>query len=206
MRSKSKRVMTALLAVIMLLSVITPISAFAADVTMDLSKAEVSWDYTLTDAEGNAFTAAYGLTAANNPFGYAIGAYARKMHDYSVTLTDTNNVLSKYRVTVNGGATVSVNGNTMTISSTQPLTDAITIKLNRRMPATTSTTGFLIWSVVGNENGNQDMVSVVLRIRQGGSSCPLSAKRRKEEKCQNEPQKFSRRSRWRKSAPRTSST
>ena len=331
MRSKSKRVMTALLAVIMLLSVITPISAFAADVTMDLSKAEVSWDYTLTDAEGNAFTAAYGLTAANNPFGYAIGAYARKMHDYtakvpgltgnksdweygkdyvycfciehgiplpdsnnysassdathgnkyemlsteqknllslalaygypnrtdletskdanacysatqlivwqitmgfrssptelndktypmdgytgtmteqytsnkylkeyydlilsdmathyirpsftagvaasaktyemeyangkySVTLTDTNNVLSKYRVTVNGGATVSVNGNTMTISSTQPLTDAITIKLNRRMPATTSTTGFLIWSVVGNENGNQDMVSGV---------------------------------------------
>ena len=83
MRSKSKRVMTALLAVIMLLSVITPISAFAADVTMDLSKAEVSWDYTLTDAEGNAFTAAYGLTAANNPFGYAIGAYARKMHDYT---------------------------------------------------------------------------------------------------------------------------
>lgn len=65
MRSKSKRLMTALMAVVMLLSVMTPISAFAADVTMDLSKAEVSWDYTLTDADGNAFTAAYGLTAAN---------------------------------------------------------------------------------------------------------------------------------------------
>lgn len=331
MRSKSKRVMTALLAVIMLLSVITPISAFAADVTMDLSKAEVSWDYTLTDAEGNAFTAAYGLTAANNPFGYAIGAYARKMHDYTakvpgltgnksdweygkdyvycfciehgiplpdsnnysassdathgnkyemlsteqknllslalaygypnrtdletskdanacysatqlivwqitmgfrssptelndktypmdgytgtmteqytsnkylkeyydlilsdmathytrpsftsnvpasaktyemdyvngkytVTLTDTNNVLSKYRVSSNGGASVSVNGNTLTISSTQPLTDAITIKLNRRMPSTNHTTGFLIWSVPGKEDNNQDMVSGV---------------------------------------------
>ena len=70
-------------------------------------------------------------------------------------------ILDDFMVTVNGGATVSVNGNTMTISSTQPLTDAITIKLNRRMPATTSTTGFLIWSVVGNENGNQDMVSGV---------------------------------------------
>jgi LPXTG-motif cell wall-anchored protein len=323
--------MTALMAVVMLLSVMTPISAFAADVTMDLSKAEVSWDYTLTDADGNAFTAAYGLTAANNPFGYAMGASARKMHDYTakapsltgnksdweygkdyvycfciehgiplpnsndysassdathgnkyemlsteqknllslalaygypnrtdletskdanacysatqlivwqitmgfrssptelndktypmdgysgtmteqytsnkylkeyydlilsdmathytrpsftsnvpasaktyemdyvngkytVTLTDTNNVLSKYRVSSNGGASVSVNGNTLTISSTQPLTDSITIKLNRRMPSTTHTTGFLIWSVPGKEDNNQDMVSGV---------------------------------------------
>lgn len=331
MRSKSKRLMTALMAVVMLLSVMTPISAFAADVTMDLSKAEVSWDYTLTDADGNAFTAAYGLTAANNPFGYAMGASARKMHDYTakapgltgnksdweygkdyvycfciehgiplpnsndysassdtthgnkyemlsteqknllslalaygypnrtdletskdanacysatqlivwqitmgfrssptelndktypmdgysgtmteqytsnkylkeyydlilsdmathytrpsftsnvpasaktyemdyvngkytVTLTDTNNVLSKYRVSSNGGASVSVNGNTLTISSTQPLTDSITIKLNRRMPSTTHTTGFLIWSVSGKEDNNQDMVSGV---------------------------------------------
>ena len=331
MRSKSKRLMTALMAVVMLLSVMTPISAFAADVTMDLSKAEVSWDYTLTDADGNAFTAAYGLTAANNPFGYAMGASARKMHDYTakapgltgnksdweygkdyvycfciehgiplpnsndysassdathgnkyemlsteqknllslalaygypnrtdletskdanacysatqlivwqitmgfrssptelndktypmdgysgtmteqytsnkylkeyydlilsdmathytrpsftsnvpasaktyemdyvngkytVTLTDTNNVLSKYRVSSNGGASVSVNGNTLTISSTQPLTDSITIKLNRRMPSTTHTTGFLIWSVPGKEDNNQDMVSGV---------------------------------------------
>ena len=331
MRSKSKRLMTALMAVVMLLSVITPISAFAADVTMDLSKAEVSWDYTLTDADGNAFTAAYGLTAANNPFGYAMGASARKMHDYTakapgltgnksdweygkdyvycfciehgiplpnsndysassdathgnryemlsteqknllslalaygypnrtdletskdanacysatqlivwqitmgfrssptelndktypmdgysgtmteqytsnkylkeyydlilsdmathytrpsftsnvpasaktyemdyvngkytVTLTDTNNVLSKYRVSSNGGASVSVNGNTLTISSTQPLTDSITVKLNRRMPSTTHTTGFLIWSVPGKEDNNQDMVSGV---------------------------------------------
>lgn len=331
MRSKSKRLMTALMAVVMLLSVMTPISAFAADVTMDLSKAEVSWDYTLTDADGNAFTAAYGLTAANNPFGYAMGASARKMHDYTakapsltgnksdweygkdyvycfciehgiplpnsndysassdathgnkyemlsteqknllslalaygypnrtdletskdanacysatqlivwqitmgfrssptelndktypmdgysgtmteqytsnkylkeyydlilsdmathytrpsftsnvpasaktyemdyvngkytVTLTDTNNVLSKYRVSSNCGASVSVNGNTLTISSTQPLTDSITIKLNRRMPSTTHTTGFLIWSVPGKEDNNQDMVSGV---------------------------------------------
>lgn len=331
MRSKFKRLMTALMAVVMLLSVITPISAFAADVTMDLSKAEVSWDYTLTDADGNAFTAAYGLTAANNPFGYAMGASARKMHDYTakapgltgnksdweygkdyvycfciehgiplpnsndysassdathgnkyemlsteqknllslalaygypnrtdletskdanacysatqlivwqitmgfrssptelndktypmdgysgtmteqytsnkylkeyydlilsdmathytrpsftsnvpasaktyemdyvngkytVTLTDTNNVLSKYRVSSNGGASVSVNGNTLTISSTQPLTDSITIKLNRRMPSTNHTTGFLIWSVPGKEDNNQDMVSGV---------------------------------------------
>ena len=48
---KSKRIMTAFMAVIMLISTLIPLSASAADVTMDLSKAEVSWDYTLTDEE-----------------------------------------------------------------------------------------------------------------------------------------------------------
>lgn len=80
---KSKRIMTAFLAVVMLLCSFVPITASAAEVTMDLSKAEVSWDYTLTDADGNAFSAAYGLTAANNPFGYAMNAFVRKMHDYT---------------------------------------------------------------------------------------------------------------------------
>ena len=331
MTSKSKRMLTAILAVVMLFTTLIPMSAFAADVTMDLSKAKVSWDFTLTDAEGNTFTAAYGLKAEDNPYGYAMTPSAKKMHDYtakapglsgsksdweygkdyvyafciehgiplpdsdnysassdpthgnkyemlsaeqknllslalaygypnrtdledskdanacysatqliiwqisfgfrtsatqlndktypmdgytgtmteqytankylkdfydrilsdmathytrpsfaagvpasaknyemeysngkySVTLTDTNHVLSKYRVTSNGGVSVSVSGNTLTISSSQPLTDAVTIKLNRRMPATTHTTGFLIWSVAGKENNNQDMVSGV---------------------------------------------
>ena len=76
MRSKSKRLMTALMAVVMLLSVMTPISAFAADVTMDLSKAEVSWDYTLTDADGNAFTAAYGLTPFSAKSRYSRSSFA----------------------------------------------------------------------------------------------------------------------------------
>ncbi len=331
MTAKYKRITTALLAVVMLFCTLMPMTASAASVTMDLSKAEVSWDYTLTDAEGNAFTAAYGLAKADNPFGYTMNAYLHKMHDYtakapgltgsksdweygkdyvycfciehgiplpdsdnysgssdathgnkyemlseeqkallslalaygypnrtdlddskdanacysatqlivwqitmgfrtsatelndktypmdgytgtmteqytsnkylkeyydlilgdmashykrpsftaavasaaksyemeyangkySLTLTDTNNVLSRYRVTANGGASVSISGNTLTISSTKPLTDAITIKLNRKMPATTHTTGFLIWSVAGKESDNQDMVSGV---------------------------------------------
>ena len=57
MKSYSKRVMTAILAVIMLLSVIAPIYASAAEVTMDLSKAIVSRDHTLKDTEGNVFSA-----------------------------------------------------------------------------------------------------------------------------------------------------
>lgn len=332
MRSKFMRIMTAALAALMLIMTMLPLSAFAAtEVTMDLGKAEISQEHTLTDADGNAFTAAYGLQVKDNPYGYELRPYLRKMHDYvaksptapadknawvygkdyvycfciengiplpdeknysgssnpthgnkyellsenqksllslalaygytnrtdlqtskdanacysatqliiwqitfgfrtsptelndktypadgytgtmteqytrnkylkdyydrilsdmathyirpsftsntpaaaktyemeyrdgryTVTLTDTNNVLSKYSVTTNGGVSVSVSGNRLTVSSAEPLNDAVTVKLNRRMPSTTHTTGFLIWSVPGKENANQDMVSGV---------------------------------------------
>lgn len=332
MRSKFMRIMTAALAALMLIMTMLPLSAFAAtEVTMDLGKAEISQEHTLTDADGNAFTAAYGLQVKDNPYGYELRPYLRKMHDYvaksptapadknawvygkdyvycfciengiplpdeknysgssnpthgnkyellsenqksllslalaygytnrtdlqtskdanacysatqliiwqitfgfrtsptelndktypadgytgtmteqytrnrylkdyydrilsdmathyirpsftsntpaaaktyemeytdgryTVTLTDTNNVLSKYSVTTNGGVSVSVSGNRLTVSSAEPLNDAVTVKLNRRMPSTNHTTGFLIWSVPGKENANQDMVSGV---------------------------------------------
>ncbi len=332
MITKSKRILTAVLNVIMLMTTLVPLSAFAADgVTMDLSKAEVSWDYTLTDYDGNVFSAAYGVRAEDNPFGGAIAPMNRKMHDYTakrlglgsdrsqwvygqdyvycfciehgvplpnsgeysgssdpshgnkyeilsenqknllslalaygypnrtelqnskdanacyaatqlivwqitlgfrtsstqlndksypmsgytgtmteqycrnqyfkqwydlilsdmqnhtkrpsftsnvpasaktyemeyvngrytLTLTDNNGVLSKYWVSASGGVSASISGNTLTISSAQPINKEITIKLNRKMPSTNHTTGFLIWSVPGKEAANQDMVSGV---------------------------------------------
>ena len=82
MRKTKKRLLSLLMAAVMLLGIL-PTTAFAADVTMDLSKCEVSWDYTLTDAEGNAFTAGYGLRAEDNPFGYAVAPLVRNMHDYT---------------------------------------------------------------------------------------------------------------------------
>ena len=332
MKAKTKRVVTALLAVVMLLTTLLPLTASAADVTMDLNNCHVSWDYTLTDEEGNTFSAAYGLRAADDIyFNKGFSPYLSKMHDYTakrkgltgskadweygrdyvycfciergiplpdntqysasenpnhgnkyalltenqkdllrlaltygypnrvglqtskdanacyaatqlivwqitmgfrssatalndktypmsgysgtmteqytrnkylkayydgilsdmathytrpsftaytasaaktfemdysggrytVTLTDTNRVLQNYAVTVSGGASVSVNGNTLTVSSVKPLNDEVTVKLNRRVPSTDMSTGFLIWSVPGKENANQDMVSGV---------------------------------------------
>lgn len=330
MKKIKKRVIPLFMAVLMLLGLI-PTTAFAADVTMDLSKCEVSWDYTLTDEDGNPFSAAYGLRAEDNPFGYAINPMNRKMHDYTakrpglsgnksdweygkdyvycfciehgiplpddtsyagssnathgnkyeklsaeqkdllalaltygypnrtdletskdanacysatqlivwqitlgwrtsptslndksypvsgysgtateqycrnkyfkefydrilkdmadhykrpsftstlqssaptyemkfeggkytVTLTDTNNVLQKFYVSVNGGVSASISGNKLTLSSSKPISDNVMIKLNRRIPSTNHTTGFLIWSVPGKEDANQDMVSGV---------------------------------------------
>lgn len=330
MKIIKKRLLAVFLAAVTLLGIL-PVNAFAADVTMDLSKAEVSWDYTLTDEEGNTFSAAYGINASDNPFGYSIPAQRRSMHDYtakrpglsadksnwvygedyvycfciehgkpilnandyaassdpsfgdkyeqlsaaqkdllslaltygypnrtdlstskdanacysatqlivwqitlgfrtsatelndrsypasgytgtmteqycrnqyfkhyydlilsdmanhfkrpsftstlqssaptyemkfengrySVTLTDTNNVLKNFYVSSNSGVSTSISGNTLTISSSAPITNAASIKLNRRIPATNNTTGFLIWSVPGKEDQNQDMVSGV---------------------------------------------
>ena len=61
MITKSKRILSSLLAMLLLVTGLLPLSASAAEVTMDLSKCEVSWDYTLTDEEGNPFDAAYGV-------------------------------------------------------------------------------------------------------------------------------------------------
>ena len=83
MITKSKRILSALLAVLTLITMVVPLSTFAADVTMDLSKAEVSWDYTLKDYDGNTFSAAYGIRAEDNPFGYAVSPKLRSMHDYT---------------------------------------------------------------------------------------------------------------------------
>ena len=330
-KSKSKRLTALFLAVLTLLTALVPISASAAEITMDLSEAEVSWDFTLTDEEGNAFQAAYGIRAEDNQFGHVVNPNLRSMHDYtakrpglegpksewvygqdylycfciepgvplpdshrykgsddpnhgdkykrlsaaqkdllslalaygypnrtdvptskdanacyaatqlvvwqialgfrtsptelndrsypvsgysgtmteqytsnpylknyydkilkdmeendirpsftssssqlaktfemeyadgkySVTLTDTNNVLSKYYVSVNGGVSASISGNKLTLSSSRPITDTVTVKLNRIMPSTYNTTTFLIWSVPDRESKNQDMVSGV---------------------------------------------
>lgn len=332
MKAKTKRVVTALLAVVMLLTTLLPLTASAADVTMDLNNCHVSWDYTLTDEEGNAFSAAYGLRAADDIyFNKGFSPYLSKMHDYTakrkgltgskadweygrdyvycfciergiplpdntqysasenpnhgnkyalltenqkdllrlaltygypnrvglqtskdanacyaatqlivwqitmgfrssatelndktypmsgysgtmteqytrnkylkayydgilsdmathytrpsftaytpgaaktfeleykngkytVTLTDSNNMLSDYYVSVSGGVSASVSGNTLTLTSTKPINDAVTVKLNRRVYSTNMSTGFLIWSVPGKESVNQDMVSGV---------------------------------------------
>ncbi len=332
MKAKTKRVVTALLAAVMLITTLLPLTASAADVTMDLNNCHVSWDYTLTDEDGNTFSAAYGLRAADDIyFNKGFSPYLSKMHDYTakrngltgkksdwvygkdyvycfciergiplpnnteyagsadanhgdkykrlsenqkdllrlaltygypnrvglqtskdanacyaatqlivwqitmgfrssatelndktypmsgysgtmteqytrnkylkayydailsdmarhytrpsftaytpgaaqtyemeykngkytVTLTDSNNMLSDYYVSISGGVSASVSGNTLTLTSTKPINDAVTVKLNRRVYSTDMNTGFLIWSVPGKESANQDMVSGV---------------------------------------------
>ena len=50
---------------------------------------------------------------------------------YTLTLTDANGILSKYYVSQSSGVSVSVSGNTLTLTSSKPINDAVTIKRNR---------------------------------------------------------------------------
>jgi hypothetical protein len=84
MKTKSKRILAAVLAVALMLGTFAGLFSMKAG-ALDLSKSyEVSWDHILTDENGNAFRWYTGLTAANNPYGYALPAQERSMHDYTV--------------------------------------------------------------------------------------------------------------------------
>ena len=100
------------------------------------------------------FTAAVPSAAKTYEMEYTGGRY-------TLTLTDTNNVLSDFYVSASSGVNTKVSGNTLTLTSSTPINSAVTLKLTRKMPSTNHTTAFLIWSVPGRENENQDMVSGV---------------------------------------------
>lgn len=100
----------------------------------------------------------------NSPGNAPIYELTQDGNQYKIQLTDTNNVLSDYYVTDSAGLNISINGNTMTITSTSPITSEKTITLRRNMPSDNLTTGFLIWSVPGKESSNQDMVCGVDNI------------------------------------------
>ena len=100
------------------------------------------------------FTAAVPSAAKTYEMEYKNGKY-------TLTLTDTNQVLSDFYVSVSGDVSTRISGNTLTLTSSTPINTAATLKLTRRMPSTNHTTAFLIWSVPGKEDENQDMVSGV---------------------------------------------
>ena len=68
---------------------------------------------------------------------------------WRVTLTDTNNILSDYYVADSAGMSATISGNTLTITSSTPITSEKQIRLEKRLPSTNMTTGWLCWSVPG---------------------------------------------------------
>lgn len=59
---------------------------------------------------------------------------------YTLTLTDSNNILSSFSFKTTGGVSASVSGNKLTLTSTSPVNDAVTFNSAKTMPSIGNTT------------------------------------------------------------------
>ena len=59
---------------------------------------------------------------------------------YTLTLTDSNSILSDFSFKTTGGVSVSVSGNKLTLTSTLPVNDAVTFNSAKSMPSVGNTT------------------------------------------------------------------
>lgn len=59
---------------------------------------------------------------------------------YTLTLTDSNNILSSFSFKTTGGVSVSVSGNRLTLTSTSTVNDAVTFNSAKSMPSVGNTT------------------------------------------------------------------
>jgi LPXTG-motif cell wall-anchored protein len=59
---------------------------------------------------------------------------------YTLTLTDSNNILSDFSFKTIGGVSASVSGNKLTLTSTSPVNDAVTFNSAKSMPSVGNTT------------------------------------------------------------------
>ena len=68
--------------------------------------------------------------------------YEMKYSDgkYTLTLTDSNNILSDFSFKTTGGVSASVSGNKLTLISTLPVNDAVTFNSAKSMPSVSGTT------------------------------------------------------------------
>lgn len=115
------------------------------------------YDAILSDMAQHSIRPSFTGTALNTPT-YEL---SQSGSQWTLTLTDKNNVLSNYYVSNAGGLHATISGNTLTIRSNTPIISETQITLMRNIPGNSMTTGFLIWSVPGKENANQDMVTGV---------------------------------------------
>ncbi len=68
--------------------------------------------------------------------------YEMKYSDgkYTLTLTDSNNILSDFSFKTTGGVSATVSGNKLTLTSSNPVNDAVTFNFAKSMPSVSGTT------------------------------------------------------------------
>lgn len=79
---------------------------------------------------------------------------------YTLTLTDSNNILSNLNFKTTGGVSASVSGNKLTLTSTSPVNDAVTFNSAKSMPSVGNTT-----LIPYGDATLQDVVTLMANLR-----------------------------------------
>lgn len=78
-----------------------------------------------------------------------------KSGSYTLTLTDSNKVLSKFSYKTTGGVTVKQSGNTLTLTSSKAITSAVTFTSNKTVPTVSSNSVL----VAHGDSSKQDVIT-----------------------------------------------
>lgn len=92
--------------------------------------------------------------------------YNASTKQYSLTLTDTNNIYADLKLTNANGITVSRNGNKYTFTSSKMISDTVTVTAQRKIPSVND--NMLMWGRPGKQTmmcGSQDPIFMTLQFK-----------------------------------------
>ena len=97
---------------------------------------------------------------------------------YTLTLTDSNNILSDFSFKTTGGVSASVSGNKLTLTSTLPVNDAVTFYSAKSMPSVSGTTlvpygDASLQDVITGVENDADPIRVYFKVKTSSGNLKL---------------------------------
>ena len=126
--------------------------------------AEKCYNWLLSQMKTHATIPSFASNKSSSATTYTL-KYNRAADNYSLTLTDTNNILSDIKFSANG-ITVSRSGNKYTFTSKKMIENAVSIMAKKSVPDIEG--NFLIWGYPGKQtmmSGAEDPVVFYLKIK-----------------------------------------
>ena len=126
--------------------------------------AEKCYNWLLSQMKSHATIPSFASDKSSTATAYTL-KYNRAADNYSLTLTDTNNILSDIKFSADG-ITVSRNGNKYTFTSKKMIENAVSIMAKKSVPDIEG--NFLIWGHPGKQtmmSGAEDPVVFYLKIK-----------------------------------------
>lgn len=97
---------------------------------------------------------------------------------YTLTLTDSNSILSSFSFKTTGGVSASVSGNKLTLTSTSPVNDAVTFNSAKSMPSVGNTTLILygdatLQDVITGVENDADPIRAYFKVKTSSGNLKL---------------------------------